>query len=119
MTGHRLEITINISRSNIKTYPSPYLFLLIPYSFYYPFYQKKLDGGTFSRMVYSNNFLRSLKAKARVQHAMHPTAFDIDAINRCTTIGDFDEAYIAPIYGFKDKMDYYVQSSSKQYLRYI
>ena len=78
-----------------------------------------MDGGTFSRMIYSNNFLRSLKAKARAQHIMFPTAFDIDAINRCTTIGDFDEAYIAPIYGFKDKMDYYIQSSSKQYLRYV
>ena len=81
--------------------------------------QKKVDGGLFNRLVYAGNFLKSLKLKAEQQHALFPDAFDINRIRACTTIGEFDDAYIAPIYGFKNKEDYYKQSASKQFLRRI
>lgn len=46
-------------------------------------------------------------------------AFDIEKVRNCHTIGDFDDAYIAPIYHFKDKLDYYQQTASRWYLRRI
>ena len=48
-----------------------------------------------------------------------PHAFDINAVRQCTTIGDFDDAYIAKIYGFEDKVDYYRKSGSKWWLNKI
>ena len=84
--------------------------------------QKKIDVG-FNRAIYSNNFLLSLKKKAERQYIRfgpaNPDFIDIKAIRACNKIGDFDEAFIAKIYGFKDKNDYYVQSASKQYLHKI
>ena len=46
----------------------------------------------------------------------YPGYFDIHRIRACTTIGEFDDAYIAPIYGFKDKFHYYRNSGSKWWL---
>ena len=84
--------------------------------------QKKIDQG-FSRVVYSGNFLASLKKKAERQYKQfgdkNPNFIDIKAIRACSKIGDFDDAFIAPIYGFKNKLDYYTQSASKQYLHKI
>ena len=84
--------------------------------------QKKIDQG-FNKAVYSGNFLQSLKKKAERQYLRfgteNPDFIDIKAIRACTKIGDFDQAYIVPIYGFKDKFDYYTQSASKQYLNKI
>ena len=71
----------------------------------------------FSR--YLQNFLETLKAKAELEYKQFPGAFDIDAIRACTTIGAFDEAYIARIYGFKDKYDYYESSGAKNFLHKI
>jgi predicted alpha/beta-fold hydrolase len=65
--------------------------------------QIKLDVG-FNRAVYSENFLQTLKKKAEQQILLFPGAFDIEAIRACKTIGDFDEAFIAKIYGFADKV---------------
>ena len=50
----------------------------------------KLDIPWFSRVVYSGNFLATLKKKAEYQHAHFPGAFDIEAVRKCTTIGEFD-----------------------------
>lgn len=50
----------------------------------------KLDAPGFSRVVYSGNFLATLKKKAEYQHARFPGAFDIEAVRKCTTIGEFD-----------------------------
>lgn len=63
--------------------------------------------------------MRTLKAKAEKQHKKFPQAFDIDAIRRCSAIGDFDDAYIAKIYGFEDKIDYYRKTGSKWWLSKI
>jgi hypothetical protein len=78
--------------------------------------QGKLDENMFNRMVYSNNFLKTLKVKAEKQIIKFPGSFDIEKIRQCNTIGEFDDAYIAKIYGFKDREDYYRQSGSKWWL---
>ncbi|EFE49444.1 hypothetical protein NEIELOOT_01786, partial [Neisseria elongata subsp. glycolytica ATCC 29315] len=38
---------------------------------------------------------------------------------RIRTLGDFDNAYTAPLHGFADKDDYYRRSAAKPYLRDI
>ena len=65
--------------------------------------QPKLDCDVFNRKVYSNNFLKSLVPKAERQHRRFPGRFDIDQVRAASTLGDFDDAFIAPIYGFRDK----------------
>ena len=60
----------------------------------------KLDSPGFNRIVYSGNFLKTLKEKAERQILQFPGAYDIDAIRRSTTIGEFDELFIAKLYGF-------------------
>jgi uncharacterized protein len=80
--------------------------------------QGKIDKG-FNRFVYSENFLFSLKLKAEKEYLKFPGKFDIERIRRCNTIGEFDDAYIAPIYNFTDKVDYYRKSGSKWYLSKI
>lgn len=64
-----------------------------------------------------------MKKKAERQYLQfgteNPDFIDIKAIRACSKIGDFDEAFIAKVYGFKDNTDYYTQSASKQYLRKI
>ena len=81
--------------------------------------QKKVDAEGFNKLVYAKNFLKSLKKKAEIQHKMFPNAFDIERLRNCSTIGEFDDCYIAPIYGFDDFQDYYKKSASKQYLKLI
>lgn len=63
--------------------------------------------------------METLKAKAELEHKQFPHSFDIEAIRACDTIGAFDEAYIARIYGFKDKFDYYDSSGAKRWLHKI
>jgi predicted alpha/beta-fold hydrolase len=65
--------------------------------------QPQLDTNSFNRKVYSGNFLKSLKPKAELQHTRFPDRFDIERVRAASTLGDFDEAFIAPVYGFKDK----------------
>lgn len=75
--------------------------------------QSKIDVG-FNRAVYSENFLKTLKKKARYQYERfsHIVPFDMKRIENCKTIGDFDDAFICTIYGFQDKFDYYRQCGS-------
>jgi hypothetical protein len=80
----------------------------------------KIDKG-FNKIVYAGNFLRTLIKKAEKQHALFDgkVPYDIEAIKRCRTIGDFDDAFIAPIYDFADKYDYYRKSQAKSWLHKI
>ncbi len=50
---------------------------------------------------------------------MFPHAFDIEKIRKCHEIGEFDTHYIAAIYGFIDKTDYYIKNQSISFLKNI
>lgn len=50
--------------------------------------QRKLDVG-FNRVVYSENFLRTLKQKAEEKIKKFPNSFDIEAVRKCNTIGTY------------------------------
>ena len=77
--------------------------------------QGKLDVGI-NRAIYSENFLTTLKKKAQRKIERFPKSFDYDRIKKCKTIGEFDDHFIAKLYGFKDKFDYYRKTGSKWWL---
>lgn len=78
----------------------------------------RIDKGI-NRILYANNFLSTLKEKAERQHKSFPGVFDIEAIRKCSTMGEFDNEFIAKIYKFDGKDDYYRQSQAKGWLREI
>ncbi|CEM18440.1 unnamed protein product [Vitrella brassicaformis CCMP3155] len=81
--------------------------------------QPKIDSPGFSRLVYTGNFLRTLKVKAETHHQRFPGSFNLDGVREAKTIGEFDRHFIAPIFGFADKKDYYMKSASKPHLPFI
>lgn len=66
--------------------------------------------------LYTRHFLSTLKPKALLKAARHPGCLDLDAIRRATTLHAFDNAYTAPVHGFRDTDDYWRQASSRPWL---
>ena len=72
--------------------------------------------------IYSRNLLNGLQKRAREQLLQfcdgdeNTSKFDYPRAMSAKTISDFDDAFIAPIYGFEDCWDYYRQTSSLHYL---
>jgi len=76
-------------------------------------------GRGFNRWVYTPMFLRTMKAKARLKAQQHPGLFDIDAALGARTLHEFDNAFTAPVHGFKDVADYWHRASAKPLLKSI
>ena len=83
---------------------------------------KQVDAPGFNRVIYSRNFLKTLKKRAQLQldrfcdsDPLTPL-FDYHRVMAATTIAEFDDAAIAKIYGFKDNIDYYRSTSCYYYL---
>lgn len=72
----------------------------------------------FSR-VYERHFLRTLRRKSAEKLRQYPDLFDRDAMLAARTLYQFDEVVTAPVHGFRDAHDYYLRSSSLQYLTRI
>lgn len=74
---------------------------------------KFLDSPGFNRNVYSQNFLKTVKKRVQYQleqicdGEINTTAFDYQGAMAATTVADFESAFIAPVYGFSDNIDYY------------
>jgi predicted alpha/beta-fold hydrolase len=69
--------------------------------------------------VYDRHFVRTLREKAIAKLGEHPGLFDRSALDRATTIYDFDDAVTAPVHGFANAHDYYSRSSSLGFLSAI
>ena len=78
-----------------------------------------LSDNLFNREVYSRHFLRTLKPKVLEKSRRFPGVIDVMRINQARDLRDFDNAYTAPMHGFKDATDYWQQSSSKPWLKNI
>ena len=74
----------------------------------------KMERG-FNRR-YTQSFLKSLWEKLVPLQSRFESQVDFEAIRQATTLREFDDAFVAPIYGFRDADDYYDQSSSGRYL---
>jgi hypothetical protein len=77
-----------------------------------------LDRG-FARAVYTTNFLRTMKRKARAKAARYPGFVNLDAVLRSRTFAQYDRVVTAPLHGFTDEVDYWTRSSSGRYLARI
>lgn len=76
-------------------------------------------GRGFNRLVYTPMFLRTMKAKARAKWQQYPGLFDLQKAECATTLQDFDDAFTAPVHGFRDVMDYWTRASALPGLRQI
>jgi len=77
-----------------------------------------IDHG-FNRVVYSRNFLNTMKPRALAKLAQHPGLFDRERLLRARTLYEFDDVFTAPLHGFKDTPDYWARASAKPHLHRI
>lgn len=70
----------------------------------------KMNTG-FSK-IYQRHLLNRLTKKFKAK-------YQLERIDLVKNFWDFDNHFTAPIHGFKDAMEYYLQSSSRQYLKNI
>lgn len=71
-----------------------------------------------ARALYAPYFLRTLLPKVEAEHRVYPP-FDLAAVRASRSLGDFDDAFTAPVHGFTDKEDYYRRAAAKPLLRGI
>ena len=69
--------------------------------------------------LYGRHFLVTLKRHAGEKERRFPGLFDAGAVRRAQTLRDFDNAFTAPVHGFRDTDDYWTRSSSKPWLAAI
>jgi uncharacterized protein len=65
-----------------------------------------------SNVLYQWNFVRNLKARMRRKIAAFPGRFSPEPLDRIRSVRDFDEAYTAPFFGFRDATDYYYRAAA-------
>jgi len=66
--------------------------------------------------MYTRLFLRRLQGKVTDKASEYRRLIDLPTVMATRTLREYDNAFVAPIYGFRDADDYYAQSSSGQYL---
>lgn len=86
--------------------------------------QPRIDGGI-CRTLYADRFVGTIKAKAEVVvdalggDEAAARVFDVARVRAATTIGDIDDAFIAPVFGFDGKEGYYAASNTVPLLRRV
>ena len=63
-------------------------------------------------VLYQWNFVKDLKARMRRKDRFWPGRFDLSRLGSIRTVREFDDAYTAPHFGFKDAADYYHRASA-------
>jgi uncharacterized protein len=70
--------------------------------------------------IYSRRFLKSLKSKVVQKAEQYPDLKDkLKLIKEISTVKAFDDAFTAPLHGFKDAEDYYYRNSSIRFIKDI
>lgn len=77
-----------------------------------------LDQGI-NRLIYTRNFLRTMKKKACLKLEQYPGLFDAEALRHAQTLRDYDNVFTAPLHGFQNTDDYWRRASSKPHLHTI
>ena len=67
-------------------------------------------------MIYTNNFLATMKRKSLDKLRLHPGLFDPAKLRVTRTLREFDDLITAPLHGFAGVDDYYTRASSKPLL---
>ena len=66
-----------------------------------------LNGPGFTRSVYGERLLKSMKVRMAKQYDQGGFTFDKEEIEKCETIMDIENLAICPVFGFDDAYDYY------------
>jgi hypothetical protein len=69
--------------------------------------------------IYMERFLKTLRSKVVAKHEQFPEALDVTGVAAMRTFAQFDDRFTAPLHGFEDAADYWMRSSSRQYLKNI
>jgi predicted alpha/beta-fold hydrolase len=77
-----------------------------------------IDTGL-NRQIYVRNFLATMKPRAAQKHMQFPGLFDLQAVRQSRTLYEFDNAFTAPLHGFKNTDDYWKRASSVQHMKRI
>jgi predicted alpha/beta-fold hydrolase len=77
-----------------------------------------LDRGL-PRLLYTTNFLRTMRAKVRMKARAFPGFVDVAAASRARTFAAYDRVVTAPLNGFRDERDYWTRASCGPYLAAI
>ena len=67
-------------------------------------------------MVYTRNFLQTLKPKCLQKLAQFPGLFDRDTLMQAKNLYEFDNVITAPLHGYRDTEDYWDRASAKHVL---
>jgi uncharacterized protein len=76
-------------------------------------------GRGFNRLVYTRMFLSTMKPRALAKWQQHPGLFDRERVAAARTLYEFDNAFTAPLHGFRDTPDYWSRASAKPHLARI
>jgi predicted alpha/beta-fold hydrolase len=66
--------------------------------------------------IYEQDFLRRLRHRIRVKEKLFPDLYDSTGLGRIRSIEQFDNRYIAPMFGFESADDYYAKASSLPFI---
>jgi predicted alpha/beta-fold hydrolase len=79
-------------------------------------------GAALSRgfnMAYTRMFLATLRAKTLAKIARFPDVAQIERVQQARDLYEYDNAYTAPVHGFRDTDDYWTRASGKPWLRAV
>ncbi len=65
-----------------------------------------------SNWLYQQNFLVTLKQRIRRKARLYPAHYSTAPLRRIRSVRQFDDAYTAPMSGYRDAADYYDRASS-------
>ncbi|MDQ8035010.1 alpha/beta hydrolase [Bordetella genomosp. 1] len=77
---------------------------------------KALCTGLIARRIYTPYFLRTMRRKVLEKAKRFPGAIDVMRIAHARDLRDFDDAYTAPMHGYRNALDYWTRASSKPWL---
>lgn len=77
-----------------------------------------IDTGL-NRQIYVRNFLSTMRRRAIQKHSQFPGLFDLPAVQKAKTLYEFDNAFTAPLHGFKNTEDYWKRASSVNHMTRI
>jgi predicted alpha/beta-fold hydrolase len=70
-------------------------------------------------LVYTRNFLATLRSKSLKKLERHAGLYDAAAVSAARTLREFDDLVTAPLHGFRNTDDYWTRASSKPGLKNI
>ena len=76
-------------------------------------------GKGVNRWTYTPMFLRTMKQRAHLMWQRHPGVFDLAQMQKARTLYAFDNAFTAPLHGFRSTEDYWQRASAKPRLKEI